>query len=151
MKPSPKRHRFVQEYLVHLNATQAAIRAGYSAGPARLQGHRMITNDNIKKNIQEAMDARAERTGITADRVLQELSLIGFANIADYLDVDIDGHPSVDLSNLTRDQAAAIEELSIENIGHRRKIKFKLSDKLPALIAMLRHLEMSTARAERDR
>lgn len=141
MTLTPKRQLFVQEYLVDLNATQAAIRAGYSASAARLQGHRMITNDNIRKNIQKAMDERAERTGITADRVLEELALIGFANIADYLEIGIDGEPRIDLSNLTREQAVAIRDFGIETTGHGRKIRFRLSDKLPALIAMMRHLE----------
>jgi phage terminase small subunit len=57
------------------------------------------------------MYERTERTGITADRVLRELALIGFANMADYMSVGDHGHPCVDFSGLTRDQAAAIKEI----------------------------------------
>ena len=151
MTLTPKQQLFVQEYLVDLNATQAAIRAGYSPVSTRVRGHRMITNDNIKKNIQEAMDQRSERTRIASDRVLEEMSRIAFANAADYLGRDADGHPCVDLSNLTPDQAAALKEIKIENIGEGRKIQFKLGDKLTALVAMSRHLERATARIERER
>jgi phage terminase small subunit len=101
MKLNPKRQRFVHEYLVDLNATQAAIRAGYSASAARSQGHRMMTNADIEKSIQDAMDERDERTQISADRVLRELALIGFANMADYMSVGDHGHPYVDFSGLT--------------------------------------------------
>lgn len=67
---TPKQERFVQEYLVDLNATQAAIRAGYSAKTANEQGARLLTNVSVRSAIQKAMDARSERTGITADYVL---------------------------------------------------------------------------------
>jgi phage terminase small subunit len=151
MTLNPRQQRFVQEYLLDLNATQAAIRAGYNPCAARVQGHRMITNDNIQKNIQAAMDERAERTRIASDRVLEELSLIGFANIADYLGKGVDGDLRVDLSNLTREQAAALTYVSIEKSGQGRKTRFRLDGKLPALVAMSRHLENATTRAERGR
>jgi phage terminase small subunit len=150
MKLTPKRQRFVQEYLVDLNATQAAIRAGYSAGAARSQGHRMMTNADIRKNIGVAMERRAERTGITADRVLRELALIGFANIADYLDTDDSGHPRIRFDGLSRDQMAAIKEVKSENRGYGRRLQFKLNDKLTALVAMGRHLDCVAA-ADDDR
>ncbi|WP_213469940.1 terminase small subunit, partial [Paenibacillus dendritiformis] len=87
MALTAKQKAFVQEYLIDLNATQAAIRAGYSAKTARKIGQENLTKPDIQKAIQEAMDARAKRTEITADRVLQELAKIGFANITDYLRV----------------------------------------------------------------
>ncbi|MGZ8998344.1 MAG: terminase small subunit [Allosphingosinicella sp.] len=151
MTLTSKQQLFVQEYLVDLNATQAAIRAGYSASSAYNQGYRLMTNDEIKKNIQEAMDERSERTRIASDRVLEEMSRIAFANMADYLSYDPDGHPCVDLSNLTLEQAAALKDVRIENIGDGRKIQFKLADKLTALVAMSRHLERSMTRIERER
>jgi phage terminase small subunit len=141
MELNPKQQRFVEEYLVDLNATQAAIRTGYSPASARLQGHRMITDDNIQNSIQAAMDARSERIRITADRVLEELALIGFANIADYLDTDENGRLSVNLSEMTREQAAAVKDVRIEARGDGQSIHFRLGDKLAALVAMNRHLQ----------
>ncbi|MDB5448408.1 MAG: terminase small subunit [Phenylobacterium sp.] len=70
---SDKQRQFVREYLIDLNATQAAIRCGYSPRTARQQAARLMTDVNISAFVREAMDARAARTEITADKVLQEL------------------------------------------------------------------------------
>ncbi len=73
MSPTPKQARFVEEYLVDLNATQAAIRAGYSKKTAEQQGARLFRNVKVAAVIQEAQEARSERTGITQDAVIQGL------------------------------------------------------------------------------
>ena len=70
---TPKQQRFVEEYLVDLNATQAAIRAGYSERTANEQGARLLANVSVAKAVQSAMDVRSERTAITADYVLQSI------------------------------------------------------------------------------
>ena len=70
---TPKQARFVEEYLVDLNATQAAIRAGYSAKTAEVQGSRLLGNVKVAAAIREAQEARSERTGITQDEVIQGL------------------------------------------------------------------------------
>lgn len=68
----PRQERFVQEYLIDLNATQAAIRAGYSEKTASVIGAENLVKPNIQEAIQKAQKERAERTGITADRALTE-------------------------------------------------------------------------------
>ena len=73
MSLNSKQARFVQEYIVDLNATQAAKRAGYSEKTAYSQGERLLKHVEIHKAIQEAKDARSERTGITQDEVIQGL------------------------------------------------------------------------------
>ena len=73
MSLTPKQARFVEEYLVDLNATQAAIRAGYSKKTAEQQGARLFRNVKVAAAIQEAQEARSERTGITQDEVIQGL------------------------------------------------------------------------------
>jgi len=70
---TPKQALFIREYLVDLNATQAAIRAGYSEKTAYSQGQRLLKDVEIAAAVQGAMDKRGERTEITADRVLKEL------------------------------------------------------------------------------
>jgi hypothetical protein len=70
---TPKQRRFVDEYLLDLNATQAAIRAGYSARTAEQQGPRLLGNVEIAEAIQAAQQARSERVQITADDVLRGL------------------------------------------------------------------------------
>ena len=67
---TPKQEAFVREYLIDLNATQAAIRAGYSEATAYSQGQRMLKNVEVAAEIQKAMDERSKRTEITSDYVL---------------------------------------------------------------------------------
>ena len=70
---TPKQCRFVDEYLVDLNATQAAIRAGYSARTANEQGPRLLVNVGIATAIQTAQEARSQRLQLTQDDVLRGL------------------------------------------------------------------------------
>ena len=147
---TPKQERFVQEYLVDLNATQAATRAGYSPKTANEQGARLLANASILAAIAAAKAKRADRTEITADRVLQELAKIGFANMADYMRSGPDGDPYLDFSELTRDQAAALIEVTVEDFKDGRgesardvrRVKFKLADKRAALGDIGKHLGM---------
>ncbi|WP_202758258.1 terminase small subunit [Delftia acidovorans] len=82
-----KQQRFVDEYLVDLNATQAAIRAGYSADTAGSIGHENLQKPEIALAIAEARKAQQERTQITADRVVMELGLIAFADARELAEV----------------------------------------------------------------
>ena len=84
-KLTPKQARFVQEYLIDLNAAQAAIRAGYSAKTARVIGHENLTKPDIAAAIEKAQAERAERAEVTADWVIDELRKIACANMADYM------------------------------------------------------------------
>ncbi|MCW3657556.1 terminase small subunit [Burkholderia cenocepacia] len=79
-KLSAQQQRFVDEYLVDLNATQAAIRAGYSKKTARSQGNRLLTNVDVSKAITERKRARAERVQIDADEVLAKVHAVAFAD-----------------------------------------------------------------------
>ncbi|MGY2438571.1 terminase small subunit [Pseudomonas sp. SDO52101_S400] len=70
MALTPKQQRFVDEYLIDLNATQAAIRAGYSKKTADQQASRLLTNVKVRAELSRSMSAREERTAITQDYVL---------------------------------------------------------------------------------
>ena len=83
-----KQKRFVEEYLIDLNATQAAIRAGYSPDSARDIGCENLTKPNIKAAIDRAMAERSRRTGINQDRVIQEIAKLAFLNPVDVIDMD---------------------------------------------------------------
>lgn len=76
-KLTPKQSAFVREYLVDLNATQAAIRAGYSAKTAEQQGPRLLGNVEVAAAVQKGMDKRAQKVGITAEEVLTDIIRIG--------------------------------------------------------------------------
>lgn len=84
---TPKQQRFVDEYLIDLNATQAAIRAGYSPNAAAEQGYEHLRKPHIQMAIAEARKAMQERTQITADKVITELALIAFADARELSEV----------------------------------------------------------------
>jgi phage terminase small subunit len=162
-----KQRAFVREYLIDLNATQAAIRAGYSAKTASSQGERLLRNVEVDKAISAAMKLRAERTDITADRVLNELAKIGFADIRkavkwtssliteedqpDGGDVLVIKHvvtnniQIVASEEIDEDTAAAIAEISQNATGG---IKVKLHDKRAALVDLGRHLGLFKDKVE---
>ena len=141
-----KMRRFVEEYLVDLNASRAARRAGYHTG----YGRRLIHRPDIAEAIRAAMDERATRTGITADEVVRELARIGRANLMDYIRVQPDGSAYVDLSDLDRSQAAGLAEITVDEYAEGRgaksravkRVRIKLLDKRGALVDLGRHLGM---------
>ena len=73
---TPKKIMFAREYIVDLNATQAAIRSGYSKKTAASQGERLLRDVDIARLVQENMDARSQKTGITAELVLSRVNRI---------------------------------------------------------------------------
>lgn len=151
MALTAKQKAFVQEYLIDLNATQAAIRAGYSAKTANRIANENLSKPDIQTAIQKAMDKRAQRTEITADRVLQELAKIGFANMADYTVWGPNGVALKDSTQLTMDQTAAISEVSETITEAGGSIRFKLHNKIAALERIGKHLGMFDDRADKDK
>lgn len=145
---SPKQVRFVEEYLIDLNAKQAAIRAGYSAKTAEAQASRLLRNVKVQSAVGVGRDKQSKRTEITADAVVAELAKLGFANMADYMRAQPSGDPYLDFSALTRDQTAALQEVTVDGYveGHGddgrevKRVKFKLADKRAALVDLGRHL-----------
>lgn len=134
---SEKQTRFVQEYIIDLNARQAAIRAGYSPKTAGAQSSRLLTKVKIQDEIAKAMEDREKRTGITQDRVLAELSAIAFAKATDYVEVDDDGAVKIKATaSLTDEQKKAIAGIKEGANG----VEVKLVDKTKALEMLSRHL-----------
>jgi phage terminase small subunit len=148
--------RFCAEYLIDLHGEKAAIRAGYTKRTARVQASRMLTYANIQTQISQLQVARARRTEISADAVLAEYGKLAFANMADYMRATPGGDPYLDFSGLTRDQAAALAEVTVDsyvegrgdNARQVKRVKFKLGDKLQALDSVAKHLGMFKERHE---
>lgn len=84
---TPKQQRFVEEYLIDLNATQAAIRAGYSERTANEQGARLLANASVKEAIDAAKIDRSESTNITAERVLKEIATMAYYDPAELVGI----------------------------------------------------------------
>lgn len=109
-----KQKLFIAEYLVSKNATQAAIKAGYSKKTAYSQGHDLLKHPDIKKAVASAASAQMKRLEISADRTLQEIAGIGYAD-------------------LTTDKQNILKNLRI-----------KMTDKLKALELLAKHLKLLT-------
>ncbi len=141
---TPKRERFVDEYLVDLNATQAAIRAGYSAKTACSIGEEILRFPEVQARLTKRMQERAERTEITQDRVLKELGRLAFLDIRKAFDAAGNLKPVHELDDETAAAIAGLEVSEITagevTIGNLKKIK--LSDKKGALELIGRHLRM---------
>lgn len=160
MALTAKQQRFVDEYLKDLNATQAAIRAGYSKKTAASIGQENLTKPEIAKALKGAMQGRSERTAITQDMVLRELAKIGFSDIRKVVRwgetqvrmidgeegeaedmVPYHGLALIDSTEIDDSTAGAIAEVSQGRDG----LKVKLHDKKGALVDIGRHLGMFSA------
>lgn len=136
-KLTPKQERFCEEYLVDLNATKAAISAGYSERTARSQGQRLLTNVDIQQKIEELRNAQSERTEITADRVLQELAAIAFADRTKIAAIQENGEIAfTPTDNLSADVKKTISGIECGKYG----IKVSTCDKVKALELLGKHL-----------
>lgn len=146
-----KQKRFVDEYLKDLNATQAAIRTGYSPKVAHVNGPRLLTNAEIQSHLSSRMKARESRTEITQDRVLKELAKIGFQDVRALYNPDGSLKPIHSLDDQTAASIAGLEFSGVKGedgqiIGQTAKVR--LSDKRAALVDIGKHLGMFTDKIE---
>lgn len=157
-KLTPRQQFFVREYLKDLNATQAAIRAGYSKKTANPAAARLLAKVSIAAEIQKCMDRRAERLEISADKVLQEIAKLAFSNMGSYIQVQKDGSFFIDFSKLDESQKAAIQEATVEEFTDGqgddarpvRRMKFKLADKGANLERLGKHLKLFVEKHEHN-
>jgi phage terminase small subunit len=153
---TPKQNRFVAEYLVDLNATQAAIRAGYSKRTATEQSYDLLRKPQIRAMIDEAMVKRAERVEVKADDVLRELMRVGLADISQAYDKNGQLKPLHEMSEDVRRAIAGVEvEELYEGHGDDRVrigslVKVRFWDKTRGLEMLGRHLKMFTDKVEHE-
>jgi phage terminase small subunit len=151
VKLTAKRKRFVDEWLIDFNGTQAAIRAGYSEKTAAATAARLLRNVNIQNEIARRQRDLQKRAEVTQDRVVKELARVAFADASDYVCVETltyeneDGTVSPvqivspkDTDTLSDDQRAAIAGIKQGANG----IEIKLHDKIKALELLGRHIGM---------
>jgi phage terminase small subunit len=153
-----KQEKFCQEYLIDLNATQAAIRAGYSEKTASRIGGQNLYKLVIQAEIQRSQLARSKRTEITQDRVLKELALIGFSDMAMFVRIDESGMIQANPLDTLPEGASRI----IKKVKEKRVIRstpegdqildatyeFELCDKVRCLELMGKHLGMFSENQE---
>lgn len=150
MAMTPKRLRFVDEYLRDLNPRAAAERAGYAAAV----GYNLLYKPEVAEAIRQAQAERARRTGLSVDQVVRELAAIAFADVRNVVswttpeDMGEEARCRVrvkDSARVDEATAAAIREVRRYSNG---AVRVKLQDKLPALALLGRHLGMFVDRAE---
>ena len=134
-----KQERFCEEYMIDLNATQAAIRAGYSPKTANEQGSQLLAKLSIQNRIAQLQAEQSRRTGVSADRVVRELAKIAFVNAADL----IDPKTASLKSDVSHDDIAAVQSVKVKTFGEDGlEQEVKLADKLRALDLLGKHLGM---------
>lgn len=145
MALNEKQERFCEEYLIDLNATQAAVRAGYKARSARQQGSDLLSKAAVRARIDELKAERSRRTEISADRVLTELARVAFYNPRDVLDF----RTAQVLEKATEDDLRVIAGVKVKYVPHKTEDgdfeeaierEVRLCDKLKALDMLAKHL-----------
>ncbi len=142
-----KQEEFVAQYFVDLNAKQAAIRAGYSPRTAAEQASRLLTNVNVAEAVAREQAERSKRIGISADRVLEELARIAFADMGEFADWS-DGRVSLRSSDEIDTRCVLEVKQTAKQFGC--DVGIKLHDKLGALNALAKHLGLVPEKHEHD-
>lgn len=143
-----KQKRFVDEYLIDLNATQAAIRAGYSPETAGSIGSENLKKPEIRACIEKAMAERSKRTGINQDRIIMELAKIGLLNPKDLVDFD----EATVKEGASAEDLAAIASVRVKRFptkdGEGIEREIKMHDKTKALELLGKHFGMFKDKVE---
>lgn len=141
-KLTDKQERFCQEYLIDLNAKQAAIRAGYSADTAEVQGSRLLSNAKVQEYISARQHKIANKLEVTAERTLLEYARIAYSDVRNLYDESGRLKPISELDEDTARTISSVETDEIKDegnyIGDVRKVK--LWNKLGALDSLAKHL-----------
>lgn len=148
-KLTEKQSRFVEEYLIDLNATQAAIRAGYKRSEyTDTNANKILENTRVAEEIEKKMAERSKRTGINQDRVIQELAKLAFVNAADVIDVDT----ATVRGDAKPEDLACIASVKVKrttkgkSVIEEREVRFY--DKKDSLVQLGRHLGMFKDKVE---
>nr|DAG53157.1 MAG TPA: Terminase small subunit [Caudoviricetes sp.] len=143
-KLTAKQQRFCDEYLIDLNATQAAIRAGYSPKTACEQASRLLANVKVQEVIAVKMAIRSKRTGINQDRVLMEIAKMAFVNIDDVIDLNT----AQVKETATKEDLACIQSVKIKPTEYGTEREVRMCDKKSNLELLGRHLGMFKDKVE---
>jgi phage terminase small subunit len=145
---TPRQKFFVLEYLIDLNAKGAAIRAGYAPRHARARATALLRRPDIANAIREAMAERAQRTGITVARVIEEYARVAFADLRLVADWGPEGEFLAQCSDLPDETAAAIAFVA-DLTGQRAKgLSRESFDKRKALEFLARLLGLNLVQPE---
>lgn len=145
-----KQARFVEEYLIDLNASAAARRAGYSHKRSDAIGFDLLRNTEIQAAIAIEQRERSARTGITADRVIAEIAKIAFADPRKVMTWGPSGVTLKDSETLSDADAAIVSEVSESISQAGSSVKVKLHSKLDALEKLAKHVGVYSQETGQD-
>ncbi|MEQ8196061.1 MAG: terminase small subunit [Rhodospirillales bacterium] len=140
-----RQRRFVEEYLIDLNAEQAARRAGYAEASAQKNGLRLLEHPDVRAALDAAVEARARHEGIVRDQVIAELAAIAFMDPIEIATTALRG--PADIALLPERARRLIAGWGFDARG---RFQVKLHAKLPALEALARHLGLFIERKRVD-
>lgn len=146
MELTDKQEQFCQEYLIDLNATQAAVRAGYSVDTAGAIGHENLKKPEIQDKIAVLQAIRAERTQVSQDQIVRELMKVAFGDVGNYFDENGNIIPVHEIETNARGAISAIKVLDEKTEQSEEVFKLtvtkelKMWDKLKALEMLGRHV-----------
>lgn len=138
---TPKQQRFVEEYLIDLNATQAAIRAGYSEKTAKVIAAQNLSKLNVQEAIEEAQNKRQEQTQIDAAYVLKRLVEIDQMDVLDIMDDQMKIRPVNEWPKVWRQYVVNLENLELSD-GEGCFKKIKWPDKVKNLELLGKHVSV---------
>jgi phage terminase small subunit len=145
-----KQIRFCEEYIIDLNATQAAIRAKYSKRTAEAQGSRLLRNVKVQEYLQKKKEKIAAKLEISQERTMLEIARVAFQDVRKFYDAE---GRLIPIHELSDDAAAAIAGFEVDELfefedGHKNKIgllkKIKRYDKTKALEMLAKHFKIYT-------
>ena len=147
-KLTGKQQNFVNEYLIDLNATAAAKRAGYSEKSANPTGCETLANPSVAAEIAKRRQRMIEKLEITQEMIVQELAKLGFSNMGDYMRAAPNGDVYLDFSGLTEAQTAALTSVTVDVHFEQggddavavKRTRFQLADKHKALVSLAKIL-----------
>lgn len=150
----PRQERFCREYIIDLNGTQAAIRAGYAENSAQEQASRLLSNAMVKARVDELKLKRNDRLDIKADDVLREVLRLAMVDITQAFDENGNLKPIKDIPEDVRRALSSIEVDELfegsgkdrEHVGRTRKVRFW--DKVKSLELLGKHLSLFKDRVE---
>lgn len=146
-KLNEKQKRFCEEYMIDMNATQAAIRAGYSQKTSYSIGQRLLKKVEAQEYITELKQKQIERVEITADRVLTEIAKIAFAQATDYVEFTAFGTKLKEWDDLDKTPIAGGKDV-FDKDGAYCGTEVKFHSKEKALEMLGRHLKLFTDKVE---
>lgn len=148
---NPRRIRFIDEFMIDGNATQAAIRAGYGANTAAITGYRLLQVPSIIREIERRVARDSVRKAMNREELAERLEWIVKASMSQYMRANDIGEPQLTFSSLTQEEAYALSEVTVESYTEGRgedaqevkRVRFKKADVLKAakLLAAIRGWE----------